>query len=113
MWVASPAFPLPAKAGSLYAENSDDRGMISGEKLAELADRRIKASRKELSDALHGRLTDHHRCSGPGSIALSHAGAPLSVLKQDIIGQQNNPDQEPRPLPPAKPSALAGALGRK
>jgi transposase len=30
-------------------------------KLAELADRRIKASRKELYDALHGRLTDHHR----------------------------------------------------
>jgi transposase len=29
-------------------------------KLAELADRRIKASRKELYDALHGRLTDHH-----------------------------------------------------
>jgi transposase len=30
-------------------------------KLADLADRRIKASRKELYDALHGRLTDHHR----------------------------------------------------
>ena len=29
--------------------------------LAELADRRIKASPKALSDALHGRLTDHHR----------------------------------------------------
>jgi transposase len=29
--------------------------------LAELADRRIKASRKQLYDALHGRLTDHHR----------------------------------------------------
>jgi hypothetical protein len=49
--------------------------MISGVrwKLGELADRRIKASRKELYDALHGRLTDHHWCSGPGSIALSHA----------------------------------------
>jgi len=39
--------------------------MIEGQrnpfKLAELADRRIKASRKELYDALHGRLTDHHR----------------------------------------------------
>jgi transposase len=39
--------------------------MISGVrnpwKLAELADRRIKASRKELYDALHGRLTGHHR----------------------------------------------------
>lgn len=39
--------------------------MIEGErnpfKLAELADGRIKASRKELYDALHGRLTDHHR----------------------------------------------------
>ena len=30
-------------------------------KLAELADRRIKASPKALYDALHGRLTDHHR----------------------------------------------------
>jgi transposase len=30
-------------------------------KLAELADRRIKATRKQLYDALHGRLTDHHR----------------------------------------------------
>ena len=39
--------------------------MIAGEekpqKLASLADRRIKASPKELYDALHGRLTDHHR----------------------------------------------------
>src|SRR6266852_1190786 len=30
-------------------------------RLAELADRRIKASPKALYDALHGRLTDHHR----------------------------------------------------
>lgn len=30
-------------------------------KLAALADRRVKASPKELYDALHGRLTDHHR----------------------------------------------------
>jgi transposase len=39
--------------------------MIEGQrnpfKLAELADRRIKASPKALYDALHGRLTDHHR----------------------------------------------------
>lgn len=39
--------------------------MIDGErnprKLAELADNRLKASPKELYDALHGRLTDHHR----------------------------------------------------
>jgi len=39
--------------------------MIEGQRnpftLAELADGRIKASRKELYDALHGRLTDHHR----------------------------------------------------
>jgi transposase len=39
--------------------------MISGVrnpwKLAELAHQRIKATRKELYDALHGRLTDHHR----------------------------------------------------
>jgi len=36
-------------------------GLRNPFKLAELADRRIKASRKELHDALHGRLTDHHR----------------------------------------------------
>jgi transposase len=30
-------------------------------KLAELAHRRIKATRKQLYDALHGRLTDHHQ----------------------------------------------------
>lgn len=29
--------------------------------LADLADRRIKATPKELYDALHGRVTDHHR----------------------------------------------------
>jgi transposase len=39
--------------------------MIAGQrnpfKLAELADRRIRATPKALYDALHGRLTDHHR----------------------------------------------------
>ena len=39
--------------------------MIAGQrdprKLAALADRRVKATPKELYDALHGRLTDHHR----------------------------------------------------
>jgi transposase len=41
------------------------QAMINGErqpnKLAELAGKQIKASPKELYDALHGRLTDHHR----------------------------------------------------
>ncbi len=36
-------------------------GVKNPQKLAGLADRRIKASPKELYDALHGRLTDHHR----------------------------------------------------
>jgi transposase len=36
-------------------------GVRNPAKLAALADRRIKASTKELYDALHGRLTDHHR----------------------------------------------------
>jgi transposase len=36
-------------------------GVRNPHKLAALADRRIKASPKELYDALHGRLTDHHR----------------------------------------------------
>jgi transposase len=35
-------------------------GLRNPFKLAELADRRIKASRKTLYDALHGRLSDHH-----------------------------------------------------
>jgi transposase len=37
------------------------QGVRNPFKLAELADRRIKASRKQLYDALHGRLTNHHR----------------------------------------------------
>lgn len=36
-------------------------GVRSPGKLAALADRRLKATPKELYDALHGRLTDHHR----------------------------------------------------
>ena len=36
-------------------------GIRNPHKLATLADRRIKASPKALYDALHGRLTDHHR----------------------------------------------------
>jgi transposase len=36
-------------------------GVRNPVKLAELADQRIKASPKALYDALHGRLTDHHR----------------------------------------------------
>jgi transposase len=36
-------------------------GVRNPQKLAKLADRRIKASPKALYDALHGRMTDHHR----------------------------------------------------
>lgn len=36
-------------------------GVRNPHKLAAMADRRIKASPKVLYDALHGRLTDHHR----------------------------------------------------
>ncbi len=36
-------------------------GVRNPAKLAELAHSRLKASPKELYDALHGRLTDHHR----------------------------------------------------
>jgi transposase len=36
-------------------------GVRNPGKLAALADRRLKASPKQLYDALHGRLTDHHR----------------------------------------------------
>jgi transposase len=37
------------------------KGVRNPFKLADLAHHRIKASRKQLYDALHGRLTDHHR----------------------------------------------------
>ena len=36
-------------------------GVRNPQRLAQLADRGIKASPKELYDALHGRLTEHHR----------------------------------------------------
>jgi transposase len=36
-------------------------GVRDARKLAALGDRRLKATPKELHDALHGRLTDHHR----------------------------------------------------
>ena len=36
-------------------------GVRNPHRLAGLADRRLKASPKQLYDALHGRLTDHHR----------------------------------------------------
>jgi transposase len=36
-------------------------GVRSPSKLAALGDRRLKATPKELYDALHGRLTEHHR----------------------------------------------------
>jgi transposase len=36
-------------------------GIRKPQALAKLADRRLKASPKALYDALHGRLTDHHR----------------------------------------------------
>src|SRR5262245_56814951 len=59
------------KLGTVISDILGDSGrrmieaMIEGVrnpfKLAELADRRIKASPKALYDALHGRLTDHHR----------------------------------------------------
>src|SRR6201984_1091838 len=37
------------------------RGVRQPRQLAELAGKQIKATPKELYDALHGRLTDHHR----------------------------------------------------
>ena len=36
-------------------------GVCDPGRLAQLADRRLKAAREELEAALHGRLTDHHR----------------------------------------------------
>ncbi len=39
-------------------------GVRNPQRLAQWADRRIKASPKALYDALHGRVTDHHRACG-------------------------------------------------
>ncbi len=51
--------------------------MIAGErnprKLVALTDRRLKASPKELYDALHGRLTDHHRFLLQLHLPLAHS----------------------------------------
>jgi hypothetical protein len=47
-------------SGQLMIE-AMSKGVRNPFKLAELADRRIRASRKQLYDALHGWLTDHHR----------------------------------------------------
>jgi transposase len=52
-------------------------------KLAELADRRIKASRKQLYDALHGRLTDHHRV---------HVGALFAAIR--CLGRRDRKDRQ-------------------
>jgi transposase len=77
-------------------------------KLAELADRRIKASRKESYDALHGRSVFWSRfyciisCGGRRCRSSSRTSGSRRILIKSRA-----------PSPPAKPSALAGALGRK
>jgi transposase len=61
-------------------------GVRNPSKLAALADRRLKASPKQLYDALHGRLTDHHRFML--KIYLSQYDALDNAIKE--IDQQVN-----------------------
>jgi hypothetical protein len=55
-------------------------GVRNPHRLAELAHRGIKASPKELYDALHGRLTEHHRF--PLQLHLAQWGALDAAIQQ-------------------------------
>jgi transposase len=59
-------------------------GVRDPRKLAQLADRRIKASPKALYDALHGRLTEHHRFMLRLHLGQYHA---LAASIAEIDGQ--------------------------
>lgn len=60
-------------------------GVKSPAKLAELADHRIKASPKALYDALHGRLTDHHRFLLRRHLGQYDAlGASIAAIDQEV-----------------------------
>lgn len=64
-------------------------------KLAELADRRIKASPKTLYDALHGRLTDHHRFLLRLHLGQYDAlGASLEMIDQQVDAAITKMDEE-------------------
>lgn len=70
-------------------------GVRNPQRLADLANRGIKASPKELYDALHGRLTEHHRF-----LLRLHLGqwdgldASIQQIDQEVDGRIERMDQE-------------------
>lgn len=70
-------------------------GVRNPQRLAELANRGIKASPKELYDALHGRLTEHHRF-----LLKLHLGqwdgldASIRQIDQEVDGRIERMDAE-------------------
>ena len=85
-------------------------GVRDPRKLAALADARVKASPKELYDALHGRLTDHHRF-----LLKLHLGqwdaldASIRVVDREVDARVNRMDKEAR-ADKARFSDLIGLL---
>jgi transposase len=70
-------------------------GLRNPFKLAELADRRIKASPKALYDALHGRLTDHHRFMLKLYLAQHDSlSAAIALIDRQVDGLITRMDEE-------------------
>jgi transposase len=85
-------------------------GVRNPAKLAALADRRLKASPKELYDALHGRLTDHHRFMLRLHLDQYDAlAAALGRIDQEVEAALARMDQEVAPGQPTFRS-LTGLL---
>lgn len=79
-------------------------GVKNPAKLAELAERRIKASPKVLYDALHGRLTDHHRFLLRLHLGQYDAlGEAIATIDQEV-GAMIGRGDEKREATGAKPS---------
>lgn len=71
------------------------QGMTNPAKLADLAHGRIKASPKALYDALHGRLTDHHRFLLRLHLGQYDAlGAAIAAIDQQVDAMIARGDEE-------------------
>ena len=70
-------------------------GVRNPQRLAELANRGIKASPKELYDALHGRLTEHHRFLLKLHLAQwDGLDALIQQIDQEVDGRIERMDKE-------------------
>ncbi len=70
-------------------------GVKNPQKLAALADRRIKATPKELYDALHGRLTGHHRFLLQLYLdQYDAAGVGIGRIDEEVSAAIENMDEE-------------------